>query len=432
MVAGGTDTAEGGGTGSPGDGFVPVDYAGADPLEEVLPVRLVVTQQAGGEAEAGGIRLLDGGIEVVVANELQQRAEVLFIRQCADRSHVDDARGDETGARFQMRESEQTLATEALQVGLGLDHAERRLLAYHGAHKGLLGGIIESDLDLAGHLHQSLDQGIAALAPLHEQAARAGATLTGRNEGGLDDGMDGAVDVAHVFHDERVVAPHLQRQDLARLTGELLMQEVAGTGRAGEEEAVDVRIARQGLAGLHLPLHQVDDTRGQARLLPHLEHGLGHHGGQLGGLEHHCIAGDDRGHYVAVGQVAREVVGAEHGHHAMGLVAHEGLGTRHGVFHRAGALVMGANGDGDLALHGGDLGAGLPQRLAGLAGDGERQRLLVLAKQVGVAAHYGQTLLEGQIGPMVEGRAGRLDGGIHLGLARRLPLPDHFVLGRIP
>ena len=124
---------------------------------------------------------------------------------------------------------------------------------------------------------------------------------------------------------------------------------------------------------------------------------------------------------MAVRQVAREVVGAEHGDHAVGLVAHEGPGAGHGVLHRAGALVMGADGDGDLALHGGDLGAGLPQGLAGFPGYGQGQRLLVLAEQVGVVADDGEALLEGQIGPMVEGRTGRLDGGIHLGLACRLP-----------
>jgi hypothetical protein len=99
----------------------------------------------------------------------------------------------------------------------------------------------------------------------------------------------------------------------------------------------------------------------------------------------------------------------------MGLVAHERLGARHGVFHRAGTLVMGADGDGNLALHGRHFGAGLPQRLAGFTGDGQGQRLLVLAEQVGIAAHDGKALFKGQIGPMVEGRAGRLDGRIHLG-----------------
>ncbi|MNP48149.1 hypothetical protein D3C76_1422510 [compost metagenome] len=118
----------------------------------MVPVRLVVTEQAGGEAEAGGVALVDGGIEVVVANELQQRAEVLFVRQRFDRGHVDDARGDKAGARLQVLEAEQALATERLQLGLGLDHAERRALADHGAHKGLLGGVIETDPDLADHL----------------------------------------------------------------------------------------------------------------------------------------------------------------------------------------------------------------------------------------------------------------------------------------
>ncbi len=330
-----------------------------------------------------------------------------------------------------MREGEQALATEALQVGLRLDHAKRRSLAYHGAHERLLGGVIEADLDLADHLYQALDQGIAPLAALDKQAARAGAALARGDEGGLHDGIDGAVDVAHVFHDQRVVAAHLQGKDLARLAGKLLVQEVAGTGRTGEEEAVDVRIAGQRLAGVDLALHQVEHALGQPRLQPDLQHGLGHHGGQLGGLEHHGIAGDQRRHDMAVGQVAREVVGAKHGHDAVGLVAHERLGARHGVLHRAGTLVMGADGDGDLALHGGHFGAGLPQRFAGFAGDGQRQRLLVLAEQVGIAAHNGQTIVEGQIGPIIESMAGSLDGSLHLGGAGGLSLPDNLILGRV-
>ena len=135
---------------------------------------------------------------------------------------------------------------------------------------------------------------------------------------------------------------------------------------------------------------------------------------------------------MTVGQMAREVVGAEHGDHAVRLVAHEGLGTRHGILDRAGALIMGADGDGDLALHGGHFGTGLPQRLAGFAGDGQRQRFFVLTEQVGIAAHDVQTRLKTQIRPMVEGGASGLDGGIHLGLAGGLPLPYHFILGRIP
>ena len=125
MVPGGTDATKRRGTGGAGDGLVPVDDTGTDPLEEVVPVRLVVTEQAGREAEAGGVALVDGGIEVVVANELQQRAEVLFVRQRFDRGHVYDARRDETGARLQMLESEQALAPQLLQLGLRLDHAKR-------------------------------------------------------------------------------------------------------------------------------------------------------------------------------------------------------------------------------------------------------------------------------------------------------------------
>ncbi len=135
---------------------------------------------------------------------------------------------------------------------------------------------------------------------------------------------------------------------------------------------------------------------------------------------------------MAVGQMAREVVGTKDRHHTVGLVTDKRLGARHGVFHRTGALVMGADGDGDLALHGGHFGAGLPQRFAGFAGDSQRQRFLVLTQQVGITTHYGQAILKIHIRPVVEGGAGSLDGRIDLSRTGGSALPDHLVFGRIP
>ncbi len=330
-----------------------------------------------------------------------------------------------------MLEGKQAFATQLLQVGLRLDHAEGRLLAYHRAHERLFGGVIEADLDLADHLDQSLDQGIAPLAALDKQAAGAGAALTRGDERRLDDGMHRTVDVAHIFHDQRVVAAHLQRQNFARLAGKLLMEEMTGAGGAGKEEAVDIGVASQRLASLDLPLHQIEHSLGQSGLLPHLDHGFGHHGGQLGGFEHHGVTRNQRRDYMAVGQMAREVVGAEHRHHTVGLVTDKRLGARHGIFNGAGTLVVRTDGDGNLALHGGYFGAGLPQRFACFTGDGQGQRLLVLTQQVGIATHYGQAILEIHIRPVVEGGACGLDGGIHLRRAGGSPLPDHLVLGRI-
>ena len=134
---------------------------------------------------------------------------------------------------------------------------------------------------------------------------------------------------------------------------------------------------------------------------------------------------------MAVGQMTREVVRAEHRHHTVGLVTDKRLGARHGIFNGAGTLVMGTNGDGNLALHGGYFGAGLPQRFACFAGDGQGQHLFLLAKQVGITTHYGQTILKAHVRPVVEGGTGGLDGGIHLRRTGGSPLPDHLVLGRI-
>ena len=72
-----------------------------------------------------------------------------------------------------------------------------------------------------------------------------GAALAGADEGGLDRDRRRGVDVLGVPDDERVVAAHLEREDLVRRVGELAVEREAGAGRAGEEQAVDARAARR-------------------------------------------------------------------------------------------------------------------------------------------------------------------------------------------
>ena len=45
---------------------------------------------------------------------------------------------------------------------------------------------------------------------MHDHAARSGAALTGRAEGGPEDAVDGEVEVGVVHHDDRVLAAELE------------------------------------------------------------------------------------------------------------------------------------------------------------------------------------------------------------------------------
>ena len=130
---------------------------------------------------------------------------------------------------------------------------------------------------------------------------------------------------------------------------------------------------------------------------------------------------------MVVGQVAREVVGAEHGHDAMGLWRTNALAPGMGFppcrcassWARMEMAILPCMAATSVRVSTG----GLPVSRAMVRASAS------CARRAG--RHSGarwQGALQGQIGPMVEGRAGRLDGRIHLGLACRLTPPDHLVL----
>ncbi len=74
-------------------------------------------------------------------------------------------------------------------------------------------------------------------------------------------------------------------------------------------------------AGVAPALHQIERAIGKPRLGPAPRHDLADQRRFLGRLEHHRIAGQQRGDDVAVRQVAGEVVRPQHRHHAMRAVA---------------------------------------------------------------------------------------------------------------
>ena len=126
---------------------------------------------------------------------------------------------------------------------------------------------------------------------------------------------------------------------------------------------------------------------------------------------------------MAVGQMAGEVERAQHRRHAVRTVAQGRPAERRVAGPFACALVIGADRDVHLADHGGGFGLGFPQRLAGLAGDGlgDLGRAVL---QHGLIAFDGvDPLLARAVGPVREGDAGGVDGGLDLGGRGGLALP---------
>ncbi|MNH02835.1 hypothetical protein D3C79_620810 [compost metagenome] len=110
-------------------------------------------------------------------------------------------------------------------------------------------------------MDQTLEQRVAPRALRHQQAASTGATLAGRNKRRLDDGVDRRLQILDLINDQRVVAAHFQRQNLVRAPGELLVQQIAGAARTGEEQTVDTRVGGQRHTGFARALDQVQYTR---------------------------------------------------------------------------------------------------------------------------------------------------------------------------
>ncbi|CRP91867.1 hypothetical protein PAERUG_P18_London_17_VIM_2_04_10_04627 [Pseudomonas aeruginosa] len=320
MVAGRADTAERRAAGGAGELLVPVDDAGAAFHEELLETLAGIRQQPGGQAVLGGVGFTDRRSEIGVADHLQQRPEELFVRSLGHRADVEDARGQQGGAVDRLGHRQQRLCALADQMLLGLEQVLGGAQRNHRAHERRRLFVEATDPQGSADRHQARQQCVAPGALRHQQAAGAGATLACGDEGGLDDGVDGGVEVGDLLHHQRVVAAHLQRQDFLRLAAKLAVQQVAGATGPGEEQTVEPTVGGQRDAGFATTLDQVEHAGRQAGLDPGLERQLGDLRGQLAGLEHHAVTGQQRRDDMPVGQVAGEIVGTEYRHHAMRLV----------------------------------------------------------------------------------------------------------------
>ena len=168
-----------------------------------------------------------------------------------------------------------------------------------------------------------------------------------------------------------------------RRVGELAVERLAGARRAGEQQAVDARLGGQRLALLGTADQQPDDAFGNPRLVEAVDQECAGRRRLLGRLEHDRIAGDQRRDDVAVGQVRGEIIGPEHGEHAVRLVAHRDLVAERGFeLPLRRALGIGVDRDLDLVDDRADLGPRFPKGLAGLpARSARRTRLPPCARR---------------------------------------------------
>ena len=209
------------------------------------------------------------------------------------------------------------------------------------------------------------------------------------------------------------------------------MQGIAGAAGAGEKQTVDTRIGGQGHAGFPRALQQVEHAGRQAGVEPALDRQLGDFRRQLAGLEQHRVTRQQRRHNMAVGQVTREVVRAEHRDHTMGLVPQHGGGVGQRPALLAGALAVALDRDGDLVDHAGHFSGGLPQRLAGFLANAVGQLVGAGLQAVSEGFQHGNPLIQRTLRPGRERAAGGLHSRFDLGRGGRTALPDHRLGDRI-
>ncbi|MNI36819.1 hypothetical protein D3C73_908850 [compost metagenome] len=205
------------------------------------------------------------------------------------------------------------------------------------------------------------------------------------------------------------------------------MQVVAGTAGTGEEQTVDARVRRQGDAGFPRTLEQVQHACRHACFDPALDRQFCDFGRQFARFEQDAVAGQQRRHDVTVGQVTREIVRAEHRHHAVWLVTQHGGGVAQRAALLAGAFAVTLYRDRNLVDHAGDFGGRFPQRFTGFLTDGAGQFVRVVFQRGGEGFQHRDALLQRTTGPLGKRLACRLHCRLDLGGRGALAGPQHLL-----
>lgn len=239
--------------------------------------------------------------------------------------------------------------------------------------------------------------------------------------------VDGRVDILDFADHERVVAAHLEREHDFRTAAELLVQQRARIRAAGEEQSVDLPMIRERDARILLALHQVQHAVRQPRVLPHFDRRTRDARCEFRRLEHDCVAGDQRGHDMAVRQVAGEVVRAEHRDDTMRAVTQHRDAVGHVLALLARAFLIGLDRDADLRGHRRDFGACFPQRLARLRPIAVAMASFAFIEQCGETLDDRAARFEVERRPAGECAARACDRAIDVGRRRAFTLPCDLV-----
>ena len=150
------------------------------------------------------------------------------------------------------------LATRVLDL---LDDSGQRPLVAQRAHlRGLVGRVADAE---GRHACLELGDELVVHVLVDEDPLGRCAHLPGEVEAAEHRAVDRRVHVGIGEDDRRAVSAELEQLLLqARLAGDLL----AGRGRAGEEDAVDIVVGDQGRAGVAVALDQVHDAGREAGL----------------------------------------------------------------------------------------------------------------------------------------------------------------------
>ena len=138
---------------------------------------------------------------------------------------------------------------------------------HRGDQRADVDGLVERIADAEGR-HARLELGDEALLDrlLHEEARAGAADLALVEPDGVDEALDGAVEIGVLEDDVGRLAAELERQALAGAGGGLA-DDLADFGRAGEGDLVDIGVIDDRGAGVALAGDDVDDALGQAGLL---------------------------------------------------------------------------------------------------------------------------------------------------------------------
>ncbi|MCY1177477.1 hypothetical protein D9M73_177870 [compost metagenome] len=117
-----------------------------------------VGQQTGGKAVLGVVGFGNRRVEIAVANNLQQRAEKLFVQALGYSGYIDDTRSQQGSGGLRLGHVQQRHATAAQQLRLGIEQRLGCRQRDDRAHERCRLLIEGADGDGLAHLDQALEQ----------------------------------------------------------------------------------------------------------------------------------------------------------------------------------------------------------------------------------------------------------------------------------